>query len=76
MNKTRRKAISKIVDQLTEISDELENIQNEEEEAYENLPENLQCSRIADDMSGYIDLLSDATQNINDARDYLEEITQ
>lgn len=76
MNKTRRKAISKIVDQLTAISDELENIQNEEEEAYENLPENLQCSQIADDMSGYIDLLSDATQNINDARDYLEEITQ
>lgn len=76
MNKTRRKTISKIVDQLAKISDELENIQNEEEEAYENLPENLQCSQIADDMSGYIDLLSDATQNINDARDYLEEITR
>lgn len=42
MNDTRRKRIMKLVDQLSDISEELETIRDEEQEYIDNIPENLQ----------------------------------
>ena len=39
MNRIRRKAISKIMDQLIELKDQLEELQQEEQEAFDNIPE-------------------------------------
>lgn len=44
MNKIRRKALSNLVDDLNAIKDALEELQAEEEEYRDNIPENLQGS--------------------------------
>lgn len=41
MNKQRRKAIEKIYNRLTKLREELDAIRDEEEEAFDNLPESI-----------------------------------
>lgn len=66
MNNQRRKELKGIVAQLETLKDELETIQEQEEEAFENLPENLQLS-----MQG--ELMQEKAENISDAVFSLEE---
>ena len=44
MNKIRRKNLQSIIDQLEELRISLEDIQAEEEECRDNIPENMQDS--------------------------------
>lgn len=66
MNNQRRKELKGIVAQLETLKDELETIQEQKEEAFENLPENLQLS-----MQG--ELMQEKAENISDAVFSLEE---
>lgn len=78
MNNTRRKKISKLIDELEILNDNysqewlnrciriLEDIKNEEEEAFDNMPEGLQCSLRGMDAEAAID-------NLDEALGYLEE---
>lgn len=42
MNKARRKAIEEIIDQLGMLKEQVESISEEEQEAFDNLPESIQ----------------------------------
>ena len=44
MNNTRRKAITKMIESLSNIKDEIENLSDEEQEFVDNAPENLMYS--------------------------------
>ena len=66
MNNQRRKELKGIVAQLETLKDKLEMIQEQKEEAFENLPENLQLS-----MQG--ELMQEKAENISDAVFSLEE---
>lgn len=44
MNKARRKELARVVDLLDQARDLLETIRDEEQEAFDNLPESIQCS--------------------------------
>lgn len=44
MNNTRRKSLRALMDRLEDIKSELEEIQSEEEDYRDNIPENLQGS--------------------------------
>lgn len=44
MNATRRKELNKLIEQLEDIKSQIENLQQEEQDAYDNLPESLQDS--------------------------------
>lgn len=75
MNKTRRKELANVIVELKMIKDKddvydvintLENIRDEEEEYYDNIPENFQSSQRAYDSEEAID-------NMNDALDLLEQ---
>lgn len=66
MNNQRRKELKDIVAQLETLKNELETIQKQEEEAFENLPENLQLS-----MQG--ELMQEKAENISDSVFSLEE---
>jgi predicted RNase H-like HicB family nuclease len=75
MNKMRRKELANLVAELKMVKDKddvydvintLENIRDEEEEYYDNIPENLQGSHRAYDAEEAID-------NMNDALDLLEQ---
>lgn len=71
MNNKRRKEISKVVDTLTEISQTLSILAEEENEAFDNLPESLQESSRGDEMQEWIDRLEGAQGTIDEVIDEL-----
>ena len=74
MNKKRRERISKAVNSLEEILTLVEEILDEEQDAYDNMPENLQSSMRAEESEEAIDTLGEAMENINSVVDALSEI--
>ncbi len=74
MNKERRKSIERIVDKLNEIQADLAWVRNDEEEAYDNLPEGIQSSERGDSMEEAIDAMDNADGSLQEAIDYLEEL--
>lgn len=71
MNNKRRKEISRVIDTLTEISNTLSILAEEENEAFDNLPESLQDSSRGDDMQEWIDRLEGAQETIDGIIDEL-----
>ena len=53
----------------------LQEVRDEEEESYDNLPEGLQCGEKGDMMQDAIGYLEDAIDIIEDAADTLESVT-
>ena len=76
MNKTRRKQLSGIVNNLRDLMDELESVKNEELEAFDNMPEGLQYSEQGDVMVKNIDSMDDAVSSLSDVIDALTEIIE
>lgn len=73
MNKNRRNAISDIYDKLIDIQSNLECIRDEEQEAFDNLPESIQCSERGERMEEYISSLDEALDYVGYAVDSLDE---
>lgn len=55
MNKARREELLEVVDMLDEAMERLDEIQDDEQEAYDSLPEGLQMSSRGDAMQEAID---------------------
>lgn len=73
MNKQRRKAIGDIYDKLIDIQSDLEYIRDEEQEAFDNLPESIQYSERGERMEEYISSLEEALDNVGYAVESLDE---
>jgi len=73
MNKARRKRIAIVLDKLRVANEELTAIRDEEQDAYDNLPENIQTGLRGDDMQEKIYALDNAAEGleniIGDLRD-------
>ncbi len=78
MNKTRRKELGQVIYGLGTIQDRedlyawiniLDNLKDEEQDYYDNIPENLQYSQRAEDSEAAIDNLDEALDLLNDAYD-------
>lgn len=67
MNKARRKKLQELLEQLVTIKDELDMVQEEEQEAFDNLPESLQYSERGQQME-------QAIENMSSACDYLDDV--
>jgi len=74
MNAQQRKLLAELRDELTIIMDKIEQIKEEEEEKYYNLPEALQDSEKGDKFQENIDTLDDVWNTLSDACDTLEEV--
>jgi ABC-type transporter Mla subunit MlaD len=74
MNKERRKAIEEIIDQLGMLKEQVESITEEEQEAFDNLPESIQYSERGDAMSEAVSDLEDASSSIDDVMSTLQDI--
>lgn len=59
MNKVRRKELARVVDLLDRARDLLETIRDEEQEAFDNLPESIQCSERGEAMEDYISTMEE-----------------
>lgn len=64
MNKDRRTRLSEISDKIAEIISDLEEIRDEEETAFENLPESLQESVRGQELQEAIDGMNDMLENL------------
>lgn len=76
MNKARRKALDEVISKIEEAKELLENLQAEEEEYRDNMPENLQGSEryeaadaAVDSMSSAVDALDEAISSIESAQE-------
>lgn len=74
MNKDRRKRLEGIYEKLMEIYEELDAIIDEEQEAYDNMPESLQDSEKGERMYEGIDSLESARDDINNTATTIEEV--
>lgn len=83
MNNTRRKRIASVImslrkfsdyDLIEDIKDEIEDILWDEEDAYNNMPENLQYSMRGENSSDAIDSLQEAVDALEEAIDIFNEL--
>ena len=74
MNAKRRKRIAEILTRLNSLSSDIEDVMNEEQEAYYNLPESIQSSEKGEQMDEYISSLEDALNYVTDAASSLVDI--
>ena len=73
MNNKRRKEISKIVSTLEDVRDRLSEVVDEEQIAFDNMPESIQGSDRGCESEEAIGYLSDALDSVESALEYLDE---
>lgn len=73
MNKVKRVRINKIVSELDLLLSKVEMLRDEEQYAFDNMPENLQDSSKGEILEEKIDQLDDATDYLSDAIESLKE---
>ena len=74
MNKDRRKRLSKVYKLIEEAKAILEEVKDDETDAYENLPENFQNGERGEEMQGYIEMLDEAYNYLDDASSVVDQI--
>lgn len=72
MNAQRRKEIERALEMISEASSILEYCRDEEEAAFDNMPENLQDTERGQQMAEFISQLEDSISSLEDAREYAE----
>ena len=73
MNKARRSKIGKIQEQISDMLSDLNEIRDEEESSYYNLPESIQSSDRGEAMSEAVDNLDEAISMLEDVDSYLND---
>lgn len=74
MNKERRNKVRAAVEMLKVASEQLEKIKDDEEFAFDNMPENLQYSQRGEDSQEAIDSLEEAIDGLEEVIDSLEGV--
>lgn len=74
MNKARRKQLEKVVEVLTAQMEELETIKDEEQEAFDNLPEGIQCTERGETMEENVDELDSIITDLENVIDSINEV--
>lgn len=73
MNKERRDRLSDVIASLEEVKDLLEDVKNDEQDAFDNMPVGLQCSERGSKMEDYIELMEDAGDQIDNVCEFIEK---
>lgn len=71
MNKTRRKQLEKIAAQIEVLENQISDLRDQEQEAFDNLPESIQCGEKGDTMTEAIDEFDSVISELSDLRDRL-----
>lgn len=74
MNKARRKELGKVFDLVCQAKDILEAVKAEERESYENLPDSFRFGERGEEMEGYMDMLDEVFNYLDDANSVIEQI--
>lgn len=76
MNKERRKVCEEIIDKLRTLKKQVEEVRNEENQAFSFLPDSIQYSERGQDMGENIEALEDAADNIDRAMWKLQNVIE
>ena len=76
MNKQRRKRLSEATELLGAALSIIEEVKAEEEEAFDNLPEGIQCGERGEQMEEYISILDDVYGSIEELDLQITEIIE
>ena len=76
MNNPRRKALNKIKDQIEDLKMALEELLEEEQEDFGNIPENLEGSERYEKAEESVSALEDAVSNLEEAIDNIDIATE
>lgn len=74
MNQTRRNRIREIQEKLTSLTEEVELLLEEEQGAYENMPDSIKESERGEKTMRAVDILENAKGEIEDSVSTLEDI--
>ena len=74
MNKTRRKRLGEAFDLIGTAQDILRSVREEEQEAYENLPDSFRDGERGEEMQNYMDMIEEAEGHLDDANSVIEQI--
>lgn len=74
MNNPRRKQLEKAIELLNEAMSIIEEVTCEEQDAFDNMPEGLQCSERGEQMEENVANLEDSSSNIEDVISTIEDI--
>lgn len=74
MNKDRRDRLTEIISIIQEQMAELESIKEEEDEAFNNLPEGIQCSEKGEAMEENVTEMDDIYSDLESTIDRLQEL--
>lgn len=74
MNKQRRKRLGVAFDKVSEAMEILEEVKSEETDSYDNLPDNFRDGDRGEEMQGYIEMLDEAYNYLDDANSVIEQI--
>lgn len=74
MNKVRRKKLGDAFDLISQAKEILEAVKEAEQEAIENLPDNFRFGERGEEMEGYIEMLDEAFNYLDDANSVIEQI--
>ncbi len=72
MNKQRRKWIDELIDKVSALKDEIDEVLQEEQDYYDNMPENLQSSERGETAEEAIYSLEEAESCLDDCISNLE----
>ena len=76
MNNARRKQLQEIQDELRGIYERLDILYEEEQEAFDNMPESLQGSERGDHTQDAIDAIEGVRDQVLEAADGIDEIIE
>lgn len=76
MNNARRKEIDKLTAQIEEIKEVIEALRDEEQEAFDNMPESLQDGERGEKMQSAIDALEYAADDLQECLDHLSDASE
>jgi t-SNARE complex subunit (syntaxin) len=74
MNKIRKAKIERVMDEIENLKSELEEIEQEEQDYADNMPDNLQDSERHENAITAVEALQEAQCSLEEARNHLEEI--
>lgn len=74
MNKERRKRLEDLMGQLSTIKDEIEELRDAEQDAFDNMPESLQAGERGEQMEGNAEILDDVADLLAQIDESLNEI--
>lgn len=76
MNKQRRKTIEEVIGLLEDAKSTLETITEEEQEAYDNLPEGIQDSERGETMYNNVSEMEEASSTLEDVISQLQGVIE